>query len=393
MKSEAITVPSPSPSTSPAKRRNNADNNDGKAVTSPARGLYAPSSPTIKSMKKFIHSKSTSTPVLVVLWFICSVISAKVNYLLLRRLNSALALSMFQLSFTVLLGGSILIKSASKDAFEKFDMRLIRQTLPLGVWLSSTSVCYNLSMSFIPVSFLNTIKSTVPFWTCLYCRIYRNTQYSMTSYLTLIPIIGGVAIASLNEVGFNMIGFALACGSAFSTTLYNLKAKDAMETGQLDSEQTQIYTCGVALVLLFPLWFVERLFKFGFWFSFEDGAVSLFLIALLCGTNWFVEMNLSVRIIKNLGALGYAITDVVRRLVVIVTSALMFGNAISERNAAGVMITMLGVVAYNITNDSRFTKKLSSKPQKKQVVIRPLIERKSFNSVSTLIDKESSAKD
>jgi solute carrier family 35 protein E1 len=74
-------------------------------------------------------------------------------------------------------------------------------------------------------------------------------------------------------------------------------------------------------------------------------------IAILCGVNWYVEMNLAARTIRRVGPLAFSIIDVVRRLVVISSAVVMFGNPISGRNIAGVVIAMCGAVAYNVSRN------------------------------------------
>lgn len=70
--------------------------------------------------------------------------------------------------------------------------------VPLSVTMTVMSIAYNAAMEYIPVSFLNTIKATIPFWTCIVCWLIQGQQYALTTRLSLLPIVGGVALASAN---------------------------------------------------------------------------------------------------------------------------------------------------------------------------------------------------
>lgn len=58
--------------------------------------------------------------------------------------------------------------------------------------MTFTSLFYNLAMTAIPVSFLNTIKSSIPLWTCVICRVVLKTEFSFLTYVSLVPLLGEV---------------------------------------------------------------------------------------------------------------------------------------------------------------------------------------------------------
>ena len=60
----------------------------------------------------------------------------------------------------------------------------------VGFCWTAVSIFYNSALRFIHVSFLNTMKSSIPFWTCLICRVYFKEEFSMLTYFSLAPILG-----------------------------------------------------------------------------------------------------------------------------------------------------------------------------------------------------------
>lgn len=67
-------------------------------------------------------------------------------------------------------------------------------------------VAATVSMSKVAVSFTHIIKSGEPAFSVLVSRFLLGESFPVPVYLSLIPIIGGCALAAVTELNFNMIG-------------------------------------------------------------------------------------------------------------------------------------------------------------------------------------------
>ena len=67
-------------------------------------------------------------------------------------------------------------------------------------------VAATVSMSKVAVSFTHIIKSGEPAFSVLVSRFLLGETFPVPVYLSLIPIIGGCALAALTELNFNMTG-------------------------------------------------------------------------------------------------------------------------------------------------------------------------------------------
>ena len=67
-------------------------------------------------------------------------------------------------------------------------------------------VAATVSMSKVAVSFTHIIKSGEPAFSVLVSRFLLGESFPAQVYLSLIPIIGGCALAAVTELNFNMIG-------------------------------------------------------------------------------------------------------------------------------------------------------------------------------------------
>lgn len=67
-------------------------------------------------------------------------------------------------------------------------------------------VAATVSMSKVAVSFTHIIKSGEPAFSVLVSRFLLGETFPLPVYLSLLPIIGGCALAAVTELNFNMTG-------------------------------------------------------------------------------------------------------------------------------------------------------------------------------------------
>jgi solute carrier family 35 protein E1 len=67
-------------------------------------------------------------------------------------------------------------------------------------------VAATVSMSKVAVSFTHIIKSGEPAFSVLVSRFLLGESFPVPVYLSLLPIIGGCALAAVTELNFNMTG-------------------------------------------------------------------------------------------------------------------------------------------------------------------------------------------
>jgi solute carrier family 35, member E1 len=67
-------------------------------------------------------------------------------------------------------------------------------------------VAATVSMAKVAVSFTHIIKSGEPAFSVLVSRFFLGEHFPAPVYFSLLPIIGGCALAAITELNFNMIG-------------------------------------------------------------------------------------------------------------------------------------------------------------------------------------------
>lgn len=128
-----------------------------------------------------------------------------------------------------------------------------------------TVVLGNVSLRFIPVSFNQALGATTPAFTAVIAAIMLGHRESRSVYLSLIPVVIGIIIASGAEPMFNLIGFTAAltatAGRALKSVLQGLMLSDSSE--KMDSLSLLLYMAPVAAASLIPVTLV-----------FEPGALA-----------------------------------------------------------------------------------------------------------------------
>ncbi|KAA8524615.1 hypothetical protein F0562_011038 [Nyssa sinensis] len=83
-----------------------------------------------------------------------------------------------------------------------------RLILSSGKFLALTMrhVAETVSMSKVAASFTHIIKSSEPAFSVLDSRFLLGETFPMSVYLSLVPIIGGCALAAITELNLNMTG-------------------------------------------------------------------------------------------------------------------------------------------------------------------------------------------
>eukprot|EP00878_Enallax_costatus_P002997 GHUV01003194.1.p1 GENE.GHUV01003194.1~~GHUV01003194.1.p1 ORF type:complete len:364 (+),score=98.02 GHUV01003194.1:354-1445(+) len=212
-----------------------------------------------------------------------------------------------------------------------------------------TIVLGNLSLKYIPVSFNQAVGATTPFFTAIFAVMFQGARESGLTYLTLVPIAGGVVIASGGEPLFNLIGFS-ACllatsGRALKSVVQAMLLADSSE--KLDPMSLLFYMSSFSVLLLLPTTLLLEPGVFaqvhglvhthpGFFWSLLVNSCIAYLVNL---TNFMVTKYTSALTLQVLGNMKGVIAAGI--------SIALFRNPVTAKGMLGYFITVCGVVAYS----------------------------------------------
>merc|ERR1711871_1804967 len=102
------------------------------------------------------------------------------------------------------------------------------------------------------VSFTHIVKASEPVVSAALSAVMLGAFYSPITYLTLLPIVGGVALASLKELSFTWLGFGAAMLSNVSSALRGILAKKTMGGG-VGENMTEANLYAVMTIMAFAV--------------------------------------------------------------------------------------------------------------------------------------------
>ena len=204
------------------------------------------------------------------------------------------------------------------------------------------------------MSFTHTIKAMEPFFSVVMSAAFLGDVAPPAVVLTLVPIVGGVALASATEASFNWAGFVAAMGSNLTFQSRNVLSKKfmpGMDQGgeKLDNINLFSVITMMSAVLLLPV----ALSLEGFQFAPSNlQAMGLdpsliYKRALFAAVCFHSYQQVSYMILQRVSPVTHSIGNCVKRVVVIVSSVVVFQTPVSMLNGVGTAIALAGVFAYS----------------------------------------------
>ena len=245
-------------------------------------------------------------------------------------------------------------------------------TLPLTCFQIGGHILSADATSRIPVSLVHTIKGLSPLLTVMAYSVFFKIQYSIPTYLSLIPLTLGVILACSADFNANFIGLVSAFASAILFVVQNIVSKQifndaaAAERDGLaptrftkpDKLNLLCYSSGLAFLFTLPLWLWSEGFTLIFDFlndatielSDHPGAYDhgrLFLEFIFNGTFHFGQNIVAFVLLSMVSPVTYSVASLIKRVFVIVFAVVWFGKPITKVQAFGLCLTFLGLYLYD----------------------------------------------
>ncbi|XVF19936.1 hypothetical protein REPUB_Repub11eG0154400 [Reevesia pubescens] len=219
----------------------------------------------------------------------------------------------------------------------------------LGIIFCLSVVGGNVSLRFLPVSFNQAVGATTPFFTAIFAYLMTMKREGWVTYVTLVPVVTGVIIASGGEPLFHLFGFIMCIGATAARALKSVLQGILLssEGEKLNSMNLLMYMAPVAVIVLVPtaLFMEEGVVGITIALARDDWKFLLYL-TFNSALAYFVNLT-NFLVTKHTSPLTLQVLGNAKGAVAVVISIMIFRNPVSVTGMLGYSLTVAGVILYS----------------------------------------------
>eukprot|EP00968_Pinguiococcus_pyrenoidosus_P006675 scaffold442_cov268-Pinguiococcus_pyrenoidosus.AAC.83 len=240
----------------------------------------------------------------------------------------------------------------------KLSRENLKNLFPLASLHTGAHLTAVLSLGAGAVSFTHIVKAAEPAFSALFAAVLMGQVFAAPVYLTLIPVIAGVAVASMKELAFSWVSFGNAMGSNTFSALRGIYAKKNMGNPQGENMNSAnlyaVLTC-FGIALLTPIALILEGGKMGAAWTAAVAAYGsqqlLLWHALLSGLYYYSYNEVAFLALSQVHPITHAVGNTIKRVVVIIASVIVFGTTMTPTAIAGSSVAILGTLMYALAKN------------------------------------------
>lgn len=233
----------------------------------------------------------------------------------------------------------------------------IKSLIPIAVLHSLTHLGAVVSLGAGAVSFTHIVKAAEPAVSAALSAVFLKSFLPIPVYLSLLPVMGGVAMASLTELSFTWLSFSAAMISNVASAARGIVGKMNMGKPQgqnMDAVNLYAVMTILSTILLAPVCFgvegakimptLKAVCKAG-------TGKTLAIHTLLSAAFYYLYNEVAFLALDNVAPVTHALGNTIKRVVIILTSVLVFGSTMTTQGAIGSAIAIGGVLLYSLAKN------------------------------------------
>jgi len=202
-----------------------------------------------------------------------------------------------------------------------------------------------IALNFVAVSFTETVKSSAPAFTVLISRLILGERTGFYVKLSLLPVMGGLALCSANELSYNLAGFTAALLTNITECCQNVYSKMLISGDgyKYSPAELQYYTSIASLAVTVPtcLVLVD-------WTKAVNTDSMMFACLVLNGIFFHLQTISAYVLMDYISPVTHSVANTCKRAFLIWTSVVLFGNSVTLLSGLGTMVVIFGVLLYNV---------------------------------------------
>lgn len=219
-----------------------------------------------------------------------------------------------------------------------------RNMIVVGIMRFTTVVLGLVALKFVAVSFTETIKSSAPLFTVFISRVLIGEQTGLYTFLSLIPVMAGLALCSAYELSFSIKGFVAALATNITECLQNVYSKMLIsgEKYKYTPAELQFYTSIASVVVQIPACFLMM----DITHAQNTLDYTMFFALIMNGIFFHFQSITAYVLMGYISPVTHSVANTVKRAFLIWLSVIVFGNAVTFLSALGTVTVTIGVLCY-----------------------------------------------
>jgi solute carrier family 35 protein E1 len=253
------------------------------------------------------------------------------------------------------------LRKAPKLSFDE-----IKTLIPIALCHTGVHVGAVIALGAGAVSFAHIVKASEPVVTCLLNYLFLGQVLPLPVYLTLLPIIGGVAIASMKELSFTVLALASAMLSNVSSSARGVLSKKTMSGKKIgenmDAQNLYAVLTAMASLILIPMMLAIE--GTGMFSAFKNVVAagdftnkSLAALLGLGGISYYAYNEVAFLALGKVNPVTHAVGNTIKRVVIIIASVVAFKTPMSTGSIIGSSIAIAGTLMYSLAMNASKGKK------------------------------------
>jgi len=210
-------------------------------------------------------------------------------------------------------------------------------------------VAANLSFAAVAISLTHTVKTMEPAFNVILSRLVLGETTPLPVMAALLPIMVGVGMASAAELSFNWYGFISAMISNLTFGFRAVWSKKNMNNiKNLGSTGIYAWTTLISCFICIP---GVLLCEPAVWGAIQEqvaakGAVAFAMPLLSVGILYHLYNQFAFNTLGRVSPVSHGVCNVVKRVCIIATSVMFFGNTLTTQTKIGTVVALAGTYLY-----------------------------------------------
>jgi len=241
----------------------------------------------------------------------------------------------------------------------KLSTENVKNLAPSALCHLGTHVGAVLSLGAGAVSFTHIVKASEPVVSAALSAIFLKQFMPLPVYLSLIPVIGGVGLASLKELSFTWVAFGTAMLSNVASASRAILSKGLLTKPigeNLNAPNLYAVLTIIAFVMLAPvsLALETPAAIMASWDAAIAAGTSAFELGKMIGLSgifYYLYNEVAFLALSEVAPVTHAVGNTIKRVVIILASVIVFQNPLSPLGALGSAVAVFGTLLYSLAKN------------------------------------------